>query len=227
MPHRDNLKAPEHTGMEPLFDLDDLTFLTIFSARATITAGRTTLIRGKSGSGKSTLLRMLNGMTLPSSGRVRYRGQDLRERSPVLLRREVVMLPQQPVLFGGTVREELTIGRGYAELPPLSEERLREALAAVRLEVALEDSPTSFSGGEKQRLCLARVLLMEPPVLLLDEPTVGLDRETEEAVFACIRDQGAAGRSIIAATHSPFTSMLGETERFAFVDGTLQEETDE
>lgn len=217
------MQRPPDTEHEPLFDLDNVTFLGIFSARASIAAGRTTLIRGRSGSGKSTLLRMLNGMTLPSTGRVRYRGRDLRDQSPVKLRREVVMLPQQPVLFGGTVREELTVGRRYAELPPLENDRLRDALTAVGLEVALEDSPVSFSGGEKQRLCLARVLLMEPPVLLLDEPTVGLDRETEEAVFSCIRDQGASGRSIIAATHSPFTSMLGETDRLAFIEGSLRE----
>ncbi len=68
---------------------------------------------------------------------------------------------------------------------------------------------------------------MEPPVLLLDEPTVGLDRETEEAVFGCIRDWCGDGRSVIAATHSPFTSMLGEADRLVFSNGRLVKEADE
>ncbi|MFW5695947.1 MAG: ABC transporter ATP-binding protein [Alkalispirochaeta sp.] len=205
-----------------LFELNDVTFHSVFSATTQIAAGRTTLIRGRSGTGKSTLLKMLNRMISPTSGHIRYSGTDLCELSPVAVRREVVMLPQQPVLFGGTVREEVLAGRRYAEMPPVPDDDLQTALTAAQLDVALDASPTNFSGGEKQRLCLARVLAMEPPVLLLDEPTVGLDRETEAAVFSCIRDQQAAGRSIIAASHSSFTSMLGDVDELVFSGGHLR-----
>ena len=205
-----------------LFELTDVTFHTVFSATVQIRSGRTTLVRGRSGTGKSTLLKMLNRMISPTRGHIRYTGTDLRELSPVAIRREVVMLPQQPVLFGGTVRDEVLAGRRYAEMPPISDDELRAVLADAQLDALLDASPTQFSGGEKQRLCLARVLAMEPPVLLLDEPTVGLDRETEAAVFSCIRDQQAAGRSIIAASHSSFTSMLGTVDELVFSDGRLR-----
>ena len=211
----------------PLFELKEVTFLSVFSATARVRAERITLVRGRSGSGKSTLLRMLNRMTIPSRGSVSYKGRSLSEVNPVSLRREVVMLPQQPVLFGGSVRDEAITGRQYALMPEVNDDQIRNILEAVQLDAELDSSPESFSGGEKQRLCLARVLLMEPQVLLLDEPTVGLDRETEEAVFSCIRDQPAEGRSVVAATHSPFISMLGEIDHLEFVNGELKGDANE
>lgn len=207
-----------------LFELRDVRFLDVFTASVAIRSGETTLIRGRSGSGKSTLLRMLNRMTVPSDGNVLYRGQDLTGIEPVEIRRRVAMLSQTPVLFGGTVRDEAIVGRRFASLPDIDDRTIREALDAVQLAKELDDVPTSFSGGEKQRLCLARVLLMDPPVLLLDEPTVGLDRETEEAVFACIRDWRRDGRSVVAASHSTFTSMLGTVDRLVFENGRLVQE---
>ncbi len=210
-----------------LFELRAVRFLDVFSANAVIRAGRTTLVRGRSGSGKSTLLRMLNRMTAPSAGTVRYREREIAEIPPVEIRRQVVMLSQSPILFGGSVREEATAGRRFALLSELDDKTIRAALDSVQLAKGLDESPVSFSGGEKQRLCLARVLLMEPPVLLLDEPTVGLDRETEEAVFSCIRDWTGDGRSVVAATHSPFTSMLGDVNRLVFTQGELVEEADQ
>ena len=207
-----------------LFELQGVRFLNVFSANLTLPAGETTLVRGRSGSGKSTLLRMLNRMVMPSNGNILSRGQDLTAIEPVEIRRRVVMLSQSPILFGGSVRDEATVGRRFASLPEIDDRTIREALDAVQLTKGLDDVPTNFSGGERQRLCLARVLLMDPPVLLLDEPTVGLDRETEEAVFACIRDWGDDGRSVVAATHSTFTSMLGAVNRLAFENGRLVQE---
>ena len=207
-----------------LFELQGVRFLNVFSANLTLPAGETTLVRGRSGSGKSTLLRMLNRMVMPSNGNILYRGQDLTAIEPVEIRRRVVMLSQSPILFGGSVRDEATVGRRFASLPEIDDRTIREALDAVQLTKGLDDVPTNFSGGERQRLCLARVLLMDPPVLLLDEPTVGLDRQTEEAVFACIRDWGDDGRSVVAATHSIFTSMLGAVNRLAFENGRLVQE---
>ena len=207
-----------------LFELQGVRFLDVFTASVAIPAGETTLIRGRSGSGKSTLLRMLNRMIMPSDGNVLYRGQDLTAIEPVEIRRRVVMLSQSPVLFGGSVRDEATAGRRFASLPEIDDRTIREALDAVQLAKELDEVPTNFSGGERQRLCLARVLLMDPPVLLLDEPTVGLDRETEEAVFACIRDWRDDGRSVVAASHSTFTSMLGTVNRLEFENGRLVQE---
>ena len=134
------------------------------------------------------------------------------------------MLAQIPVLFGGTVRDEATAGRTLAGMAVADDDSIRAALESVQLRTRLDESPAHFSGGEKQRLCLARVILMEPPVLLLDEPTVGLDRETEEAVFSCIRNWQAADRSVVAASHSEFTSDLGDVDVLALRNGRLVEE---
>ena len=163
-------------------------------------------------------------MTTPSAGRVLYRGSDVTDIAPVEIRREVVMLAQTPVLFGGTVRDEAAAGRSVAGMPETDDAAIRAALDAVQLYKELGESPATFSGGEKRRLCLARVLLMEPPVLLLDEPTDGLDRETEEAVFGCIRARQTEGRSVIAASHSEFASVLGDVAVLALKGGRLVEE---
>lgn len=215
----------EATNDRVLYRLQDVTFLDVFAGSATIREGSTTLVRGRSGSGKTTLLRMLNRMITPSAGRIVYRGKDVAEIAPIEIRRQVVMLAQTPVLFGGTVRDEAAAGRHMAAMAEADDATIRAALDAVQLSKQLGESPTSFSGGEKQRLCLARVLVMEPPVLLLDEPTVGLDRETEEAVFRCISNWQIAGRTVIAATHSEFTRVLGDVDVLELRDGRLIEET--
>lgn len=188
----------------------------------TISTGAVTVLRGPSGCGKSSALRLLNRMTPADGGRILYRDAPLESMDPVLLRRQVVMLAQTPVIFTDSLRDDLLAGCRYSEKPDPDEEALKAALEAVMLPKALDENPSTFSGGEKQRLALARVLLMDPPVLLLDEPSAGLDRETEEAVFTVIRRLQEDGRSAIIATHARELEKLGDVEVLLFRDGRLE-----
>lgn len=208
-----------------LFTLEDVSFLDIFSVpEASIGDGEVTAIRGPSGSGKSTLLRMLNGLTVPTSGAVSYRGTPLERMERVSLRREVVMLGQQPVLFSRALRDDLLAGCRFAQLRDPDDRRLREVLDAVRLHHPLESNPETLSGGEQQRLALARVMLMDPPVVLLDEPSSGLDQETEEVIFQVIGQFRDRGRAVVLATHAAALGALGDVRTLTFAGGVLRSE---
>lgn len=142
----------------------------------------TTLI-GASGSGKTTLLRLLNRMTNPTSGRITYKGRNLEEIDPVQHRRNVSMLSQTPLIFEGTVEDNLQIGLQLTEKKPASSNQLKAVMETLLLEKTLKTDAQNLSGGEKQRLALARILLLEPEVYLLDEPTSALDEEAELLVM--------------------------------------------
>ncbi len=145
---------------------------------ATITTG-ITCVAGPSGSGKSTLLRLLNRLSDAEAGVVRYRGADVRERDPLLLRREVVLVPQLPALLEGTVEDNIRFAAGLADREPEVERLLR--LAGLDSSFAAKDG-SKISVGEQQRAMLARALALEPRVLLLDEPTSALDPESTGAI---------------------------------------------
>ncbi|MBP8284862.1 MAG: ABC transporter ATP-binding protein [Chromatiaceae bacterium] len=148
----------------------------------TLRPGDKVVLLGANGTGKSTLLRLLNGLLTPSRGEVRYDGQPLtrqRLREPRFhqrFRREVVLLFQNPdaMLFNPTVADEIAFGPRQLGLPDL-DERVRHWAGLLRLEALLGRTPFSLSGGEKQRVCLAALLALEPRVLLLDEPTANMD----------------------------------------------------
>jgi putative ABC transport system ATP-binding protein len=162
-----------------------------------------TCIIGQSGGGKTTLLKMLNHMLSPDQGEIVYKGRSLFEWNPIALRREVVMLSQQPVMFEGNIRENLNFGRILSEKEPIDDEKLKEALKFVCLQKKLEDDVEQLSGGEKQRLALARIFLMDPEVFLLDEPTSALDKGTEEKIMdAFIRYSKEKEKTVIMVTHS-------------------------
>lgn len=148
-----------------------------------INEGLITTLVGASGSGKTTLLRLLNRMTTPTSGRITYKGQNLEELDPVEHRRKVSMLSQTPLIFDGTVEDNLQIGLQLTEKKPVSSNQLMGVMETVLLEKTLKTDVQKLSGGEKQRLALARILLLEPEVYLLDEPTSALDEESELLVM--------------------------------------------
>lgn len=138
-----------------------------------IPEGEITSLVGPSGSGKSTLLRMLNRLTDAESGKVLYQGQDIRQIDPLVLRKEAVLIPQDSHMFPGTVRDNIL----YAiRLFSLEEDGLERYLDAVGLPVSFLDRDAgNLSGGEKKRVALARALPLRPRVLLMDEPTAGVD----------------------------------------------------
>jgi putative ABC transport system ATP-binding protein len=158
-------------------------------------AGEVLAIAGPSGAGKSSLLRLLNRLDEPTHGTVYVEGTDYREIAPRELRRKVGMVTQRPFLFPGTVADNLRFGpsqRGEA----LPDSAVDEILSRVGLEGYAGRSVTNLSGGEMQRVSVARTLANSPRVLLLDEPTSALDdaakRGIESLVRAIVRDQGLA-----------------------------------
>jgi putative ABC transport system ATP-binding protein len=159
---------------------------------------------GPSGSGKSSLLRCLNRLEEPSSGVVRFAGRPITELDPRDLRRRAALVQQTPVLFEGTVRDNLLVTAAGVAVGG-SDDRLRAMLGEVGLEAdLLSREATSLSGGERQRVTIARALLRDPQALLLDEPTSALDPPNAALVVDTIsRLRHARGLSIVAVTHSP------------------------
>ena len=130
-----------------------------------------TAVFGPSGSGKSTLLRLCNRLEVPTSGTVSFYGKDVAGIDPLWLRRRVGMCFQRPTPFPGKVADNLR-----AADPVASDARMRDTLARVGLTGSwLDRDATALSGGEAQRMCLARTLTAQPQVLLLDEPTSAVD----------------------------------------------------
>lgn len=181
-----------------LGDTDVLTGATLSARRGAITS-----LIGPSGSGKSTLLRCLNRLVEPPAGTVMLDGVDITTIDVSLLRRRVGLMFQQAVMFPGTVADNIAVGPSYvgAEVSP---ERITELLRLVGLPEDLRTrSARDLSGGQAQRVALARILANEPEVLLLDEPTSALDpratRHVEDAVLHLNRQLGI---SVVWVSHS-------------------------
>lgn len=162
------------------------------------------LIAGPSGGGKTSLLRLLNGLSFPTSGEVRYRGRRIRDYDLPKLRSEVVMLTQEPVLSQGSARQNILAPFAFAsnQLKNPRDERLLELSASLGLGPDMLDNDVShLSGGEKQRIALVRAILPEPNVLLADEPTSALDPLSEERVIETLT-RFKESVSLIVVSHS-------------------------
>ncbi len=156
-----------------------------------------TVIAGPSGAGKSTVLRMCNRLTVPTAGRVCFRGEDVSALDPLQLRRRVGMVFQRPALFPGTVADNLAVAAPHA-----ARSELRSALERAGLGIEfLDRSGDDLSGGEAQRACLARALLTQPEVLLMDEPTSSLDPANTRRLEKLARELASDGVSIIWVSH--------------------------
>lgn len=169
-------------------------------------------IEGQSGSGKSTLLRLLNNLDDPSSGRVYYENTLLTDIDPMTLRRKIVMVPQNPVVFDGTIRDNLLLGLDFSGAEVASDKQLRSMMDMLWLDKKLDTAAADLSGGEKQRLALGRVLLMKgAEVFLLDEPSSDLDDETSDHIIqSFIQRAQEQQQQIIMVTHDKQI-----TEKFA------------
>ncbi|MDR3491580.1 MAG: ATP-binding cassette domain-containing protein [Gammaproteobacteria bacterium] len=162
----------------------------------------TTLV-GPSGSGKTTILRMLNKLISPTQGRIIFNGKDLRQINSVDHRRHVSMLSQSPSIFEGSIRDNLNVGLRFQERELPSDEALNHILEQVKLNKLLEGSATTLSGGEKQRLALGRILLLNSEVYLLDEPSSALDDETEDIIIQMLTERvKKEKKTIVMVTHT-------------------------
>lgn len=163
-----------------------------------------TAILGRSGGGKTTFLKLLNNMISADSGVIYYKDRDINSYDPVEIRREVVMLPQDPEIFKGTIKDNFVITEKIADKKQSDDNVYENILKQVSLPKALEDNAEELSGGEKQRLALGRVMLLNPEVLLLDEPSSSLDQTTEEKIINMVVNYAKENcRTLIMVTHSP------------------------
>ncbi len=162
-----------------------------------------TCIVGESGGGKTTLIKLLNKMITSTSGEIYYCDNPIKELDSVALRREVVMLSQSPGIFPGSVRDNLLVGLKFSEKEPADDNELIEVLKKVHLYKSLDDIAENLSGGEKQRVALGRVMLMDPKILLLDEPSSALDEKTERNIIREVVDYvRTKNKTLIVVTHS-------------------------
>ncbi len=190
--------------MQTVFTLRDVSYGNIlFIPSLDIVAGSLFGITGKSGSGKTTLLKLLNNLVNCDRGEVLYYGKNVLVYEPVELRRKVLMIPQAPYIFPGTVLENIRLAFYFnrKEAPPQDE--MEEMMSAFEMEGMLNRDTSNLSGGEKQRLALVRVLLLEPETLLLDEPTAALDEDNATTVVTYLaRWVRKPGKSVVMISHA-------------------------
>lgn len=205
--------------MEPILQIEDLTHTysagTPFQRSAveglsmTVGAGEFLGVIGHTGSGKSTLIQHLNGLLQPTSGRILLEGKDIWADPKKIrdVRFKVGLVFQYPEyqLFEETVYKDIAFGPKNMGLDAEEiDRRVRDAAAFVGLhETLLDKSPFELSGGQKRRVAIAGVIAMEPKVLILDEPTAGLDPRGREAILAQLRDyHRQKGNTVILVSHS-------------------------
>ena len=222
--------------MKPILQVDDLTYIysigTPFEHKAldqvsfSINPGEFVGIIGHTGSGKSTLMQQLNGLLKPTSGRVLLDGQDIWSDKKLTraARFRVGLVFQYPEyqLFEETVYKDIAFGPTNMGLSKEEiDRRVREAAGFVGLtEKQLEVSPFDLSGGQKRRVAIAGVIAMEPEVLILDEPTAGLDPVGREEILGNIRANRAAKNAAVLMVSHSMEDVARLTDRLLVMNGS-------
>jgi tungstate transport system ATP-binding protein len=191
--------------------------------RLEVTAGEALCLVGPTGAGKSTLLRLLAGLERPAGGRLRFGGHPLDSRAlPLQMQRRLTLVFQRPLLLAGTVRANVEYGlrlRGLGRQPA----RVRAALDCLGLGPLASRQARALSGGETQLVALARALVLEPDVLLLDEPTAHLDPARVALVEGVVREAHRGGATVVWATHNLFQARRVAGRVALLLDGRLVE----
>lgn len=188
---------------------------------ARIEQGEKVVIIGRVGSGKTTLQKLLLGLYQAEQGTVSVDGVDVRQLDPADLRRNIGYVPQDVTLFYGSLRDNIAMG-----LPQADDAAVARAARIAGLAEFVDAHPhgygmlvgergESLSGGQRQAVAVARALIADPPILLLDEPTAAMDHASEEALKQQLREH-AAGKTMIVVTHR--TSLLDLVDRIIVVD---------
>lgn len=176
----------------------------LYVEKLMIAENEITCIVGKSGGGKTTFLKLLNNMLDYDTGTIMFNNKEIIDYDPVQLRRQVPMLPQNPVIFPGSIEENFLITQQYTEKKEKSKKDYLKIMQTVGLgQHNLIENAEKLSGGEKQRIALARILLLEPDILLLDEPSSALDEETEQLIIEMVVDYiKKKNGTLVMVTHS-------------------------
>ncbi len=185
-------------------------------------------VKGLSGSGKSTFLRLIIRLEEPAQGRILFKGTPLTDTYPPHLRRAILYLPQTPVAIDGTVREYLLLPftfKANQDLEKPDDSRLMERLKVFLLDdIRLDDHTQTLSMGQLQRLCFIRGLLLSPAVLLLDEPTSSLDRQSAAIVRNHIEKLcKASGMTILMVSHEDVLPGSLKCRSLIVADGLVNE----
>jgi tungstate transport system ATP-binding protein len=161
------------------------------------------LLEGTNGAGKSTLLHLLALLLVPTSGTIAFAGEEMREEEQrQRLRRQITLVEQQPYLFATSVYQNLAFGLRLRDVRgELQDRRIRNALELVGLAGFEERQVRTLSGGESRRVALARAMVLRPQLLLLDEPTAGLDRDVLPLFEACLARLKEQGTTVVLASH--------------------------
>jgi subfamily B ATP-binding cassette protein MsbA len=186
-----------------------------------VKAGEILALVGPSGAGKSTIFNLIPRFYDPTSGAIRIDGQDLRAVTQLSLREQIGIVPQETILFGGTIRENIRYGRLDA-----TEEELIAAAKAANAHDFIMDFPQKYdtlvgergmnlSGGQRQRIAIARAILKDPAILLLDEATSSLDNESEQLVQEAL-NRLMQNRTTVIIAHR--LSTINIAERIAVLD---------
>ena len=177
--------------------------------------GLPVIIEGPSGSGKTTLVEIISGLSKPTKGTIKWRGEVVSERQRRWLCGVVFQFPERYFL-GLTVSQELRLGHRR-----LKTEDKEKALKKVGLsKIDLRQAPERLSGGQQRRLALAVQLLREPSILLLDEPTAGLDWSVRDEILELLSGL-AKGKLLIVVTHEPELFKNWEIDSYRFHNGSL------
>lgn len=199
-------------GVRDAIELRDVTFgygsrgNVLDQVSLKIPAGKTVAILGESGSGKSTLLKLLLGFHAPTAGRVMIDGVDLRDLDLESVRNRIGLVSQDPFVFNGSIRENIALGRPGATLDEViaaaKAAGLEEYIAGLpdRYETPVGERGGAMSGGQRQRLAIARALVRRPEVLIFDEATSHLDTATERAIQKSLKT-ALAGKTVVLVAH--------------------------
>ncbi len=199
------------------------------SVTLSIGTGEFAVVTGHSGAGKSTLLKLIAGIEIPTAGTVRVDGQELarsRRALPFMRRRIGLIFQDHKLLYDRTVFDNVQLPLDITGFPPReAAKRVRAALDKVGLLSRERERPVTLSGGEQQRLCIARAIVHRPSLLLADEPTANLDIDYAQDIVDILRSFHQVGVTVVVSTHDLVSLRAARPRVIALAQGMLASET--
>lgn len=188
----------------------------------TLNPGTVTVFLGPNGAGKTTLLRLLDLLIPPTEGEILYAGKPA-NMNKLLLRRKMGFVPQNPIMLNGTVINNIAYGLKIRKMGGI-ESRVEKVLSLVNLEKLRSQPATRLSGGEKQRLAIARVLVYDPEVIFLDEPTANLDPLSTAIIEELIPQLAKENKTVVLTTHNLWQARRYGEQIYFLAQGKIVQE---